>query len=93
MLWPTRLASPTPAASMSATSQSAIAGIVGRGGPAGAAVAGQVDRQHAAAVPGEVARLQLPDRVIEGGAVHEDGHRQVGVERPAAGGGEGAARR
>ena len=33
MLWPTRLASPTSAESMSATSQSAIAGIEGRGGP------------------------------------------------------------
>ena len=33
MLWPTRLASPTSAASIRAASQSAIAGIVGRGGP------------------------------------------------------------
>ena len=50
---------------------------------------GQVDRQHAAAVPGEIAGLQLPDRVVEGGAVHEHGHRQSRIERPATGSGEG----
>ena len=54
------------------------------------AMAGQVDRQHAAAMPGEIARLEFPDRVIEGGAVHEDGDRQAGIERPATSGGEDA---
>ena len=62
----------------------------GSGWPLGAAVAGQVDGQHAAAVPGEIARLELPDGVIEGRAVHEHRDRQAGIEGPAARGGEDA---
>ncbi len=49
-----------------------------------AAVAGQVERQHAAAVMREGARLQRPDRVIHAGAVQEHRRRERHIEGLAA---------
>ena len=52
--------------------------------PRRAPVPGQVDGEHVAAVPGEIARLQRPDAVVVGGAVHEDDGGQRRIEGAAA---------
>ncbi len=57
----------------------------GLGGALAAAVAGQVDGQHAKAVVGEVAALQRPHGVVVLRAVEEDDGGQGGVEGLAAG--------
>ena len=44
----------------------------------------QVRRQHAPAVVREPAAVQRPDRMVEAGAMQEDGERQGGIESPAA---------
>ena len=49
------------------------------------AVAGQVDRQHAAPVPGEIASLQLPDGAVHAAAVQENDRVLRRVEVPSAG--------
>jgi hypothetical protein len=48
-------------------------------------MAGQVERQHVAAVVGKIAGLERPDRVVHGGAVDEDDGRQGRIEGPTAG--------
>ena len=54
-----------------ARSQSAIASTLGSASPPRAAVAGQVDGEHVAAVMREITRLQRPHAVIVRRAVHE----------------------
>jgi hypothetical protein len=54
-----------------------------------AAMAGQIDRQHAEAVMGEPAALQAPDAVVVLRAVDEHDAGQGGVEGLAAGVGVG----
>ena len=51
-------------------------------------MAGQIYRQHGAAVMGKEPRLQGPHRVIHAGAMDEDHDRQIGIERLAASRGE-----
>ena len=51
----------------------------------GLAVARQVDREHAAPVPGEIAGLQLPDRAVHAAAVQENDGVLRRIEIPAAG--------
>jgi hypothetical protein len=48
-------------------------------------MAGQVERQHVAAMMGEIAGLQGPDRVVHGGAVDEYDGGQRRIEGPSAG--------
>ena len=55
---------------------------------AGAAVAGQIGRQHRIAVMGEPAAVQRPGRMIEARAVQHRHRRQRRIERPPAGGDE-----
>ena len=58
---------------------------IDQGRTRGAAVAGQVDGQHVAAVMGEIAGLQGPDRVVHGSTMDEDDGRQGRIEGPPAG--------
>src|SRR6185295_3357323 len=71
---------------------------VGHGGDAlergslGPAMAGKIDREHAAAMVGEPARLQTPGRAVEARAVQEDDGGLGNIEVGAAGRrGDGAA--
>src|ERR1700686_3597593 len=50
-----------------------------------AAMAREIDREHRVAVVSEVARLPLPDAVIERRAVDEDDRRKPGIELASAG--------
>src|SRR5689334_4248833 len=56
--------------------------------PAGAAMSGEIDRKNRAAMMGQIAGLEAPDRVIHAGTMDQHGQRSTAVKLASPGGSE-----